>query len=67
MMIKIKVMLKKINFQMLAMAVGSFAVGIGTMHGVVQNYVHFAGVENEMGFAVLAFMLGILGLFGIKK
>tara|TARA_S200002703_G_scaffold119972_1_gene105746 strand:+ start:152 stop:352 length:201 start_codon:yes stop_codon:yes gene_type:complete len=66
-MIKIKVMLKKIDFKMLAMAVGSFAVGLGTMYGVVQNYIHFAGVENEMGFAVLAFMLGILGLFGIKK
>jgi len=60
-------MFKKINFKMLAMAVGSFAVGLGTMYGVVQNYVHFAGVENEMGFAFFAFMLGILGLFGIKN
>ena len=60
-------MLKKIDFKMLAMAICSFAIGLGTMHGVVQNYIHFAGVENEMGFALLAFMLGILGLFGIKK
>jgi hypothetical protein len=60
-------MFKKINFKMLAMAVGSFAVGLGTMYGVVQNYVHFAGVENEMGFAFFAFMIGILGLFGIKN
>ena len=60
-------MLKKIGFKMLAMAICSFAFGLGTMHGVVQNYIHFAGVENEMGFALLAFMLGILGLFGIKK
>jgi len=60
-------MLKKIDFKMLTMAIVSFAIGIGTMYGVVQNYIHFAGVENEMGFAVLAFMLGILGLFGIKK
>jgi len=60
-------MFKKINFKMLAMAVGSFAVGLGTMYGVVQNYVHFAGVENEMGFAFFAFILGILGLFGIKN
>ena len=60
-------MLKKIDFKFLVGAVGAFAVGLGTMHGVVQNYIHFAGVENEMGFAVLAFMLGILGLFGIKK
>jgi hypothetical protein len=60
-------MFKKIDFKMLAMAVGSFAVGLGTMYGVVQNYVHFAGVENEMGFAFFAFMIGILGLFGIKN
>ena len=60
-------MFKKIDFKMLAMAVGSFAVGLGTMYGVVQNYVHFAGVENEMGFAFFAFILGILGLFGIKN
>jgi hypothetical protein len=60
-------MFKKINFKMLAMAVGSFAVGLGTMYGVVQNYVHFAGVENEMGFAFFAFMIGMLGLFGIKN
>ena len=60
-------MLKKIDFKMLTMAIVSFAIGIGTMYGVVQNYIHFAGVENEMGFAILAFMLGILGLFGIKK
>jgi len=60
-------MFKKINFKILAMAVGSFAVGLGTMYGVVQNYVHFAGVENEMGFAFFAFMIGILGLFGIKN
>ncbi len=60
-------MFKKLDFKMLAMAVGSFAVGLGTMYGVVQNYVHFAGVENEMGFAFFAFMIGILGLFGIKN
>ena len=60
-------MFKKIDFKMLAMAVGSFAVGLGTMYAVVQNYVHFAGVENEMGFAFFAFMIGILGLFGIKN
>jgi len=60
-------MFKKIDFKMLAMAVGSFAVGLGTMYGVVQNYVHFAGVENEMGVAFFAFMIGILGLFGIKN
>ena len=66
-LIKIKVMLKKIDFKFLVGAVGAFAVGLGTMHGVVQNYIHFAGIENEMGFCFMSFMLGIICLMGIKK
>ena len=51
-LIKIKVMLKKIDFKYLVGAIGAFAVGLGTMHGVVQNYIHFAGIDNEMGFCL---------------
>jgi len=66
-LIKIKVMLKKIDFKYLVGAIGAFAVGLGTMHGVVQNYIHFAGIDNEMGFCVMSFMLGSFCLMGIKK
>jgi hypothetical protein len=60
-------MLKKIDFKYLVSAVGAFAVGLGTMHGVVQNYIPFAGVDNEIGFCIMAFMLGTICLMGIKK
>ena len=60
-------MLNKIDFKYLVGAIGAFAVGTGTMYGVVQNYIHFAGVDNEMGFCVMAFMLGVTCLMCIKK
>jgi hypothetical protein len=49
---KIKVMLKKIDFKYLVGAVGALSLGLLTMAGVVQNYIHFAGVANEMGFCI---------------
>jgi len=60
-------MLKKIDFKFLVGAVGAFAVGLGTMNGVVQNYIHFAGIDNEIGFCFMSFILGIFCLMGIKK
>ena len=64
---KIKVMLKKIDFKYLVGAVGALSLGLLTMAGVVQNYIHFAGIDNEMGFAFMALFLGIICIFGIKK
>lgn len=60
-------MLKKIDFKVLVVAVGALGLGLLTMAGVVQQYIHFAGVENEMGFAFIAMFMGIVCLFGIKK
>lgn len=60
-------MLKKIDFKYLVGAIGAFAVGLGTMAGIVQNYIPFAGIDNEMGFCVIAFMFSAMCLFGIKK
>jgi len=60
-------MLKKIDLKMLVGAVGAFTLAVGTMHGVVQNYIHFAGVENEMGFALMAMFLSVICMFCIKK
>jgi hypothetical protein len=37
------------------------------MAGIVQQYVHFAGVANEMGFALMAIFMSIICMFGIKK
>ena len=60
-------MLKKIDFKYLVGAISAFALSIGTMHGAVQNYIHFAGIDNEMAFCVMAFMLGGICLMCIKK
>ena len=60
-------MLKKIDFKVLVAAVGALGLGLLTMAGVVQQYIHFEGVENEMGFAFIAMFMGIVCLFGIKK
>ena len=60
-------MLQKIDFKMLLGAVGALGLGLLTMAGVVQNYIHFAGVENEMGFAFMSLFMGIICMFGIKK
>jgi len=64
---KIKVMLKKIDFKYLVGAIGALILGLLTMAGVVQNYIHFAGINNEMGFAFMAILLGVICIFGIKK
>ena len=60
-------MLKKIDFKYLVGAVSAFALGLGTMYGVVQNYIHFSGINNEMGFAFMTMFAGCLFTFGIKK
>lgn len=60
-------MFKKIDLKMLVGAGVAFTIAYGTMAGIVQNYIHFAGVDNEMGFFVCALMLGLICLMGIKK
>ena len=60
-------MLKKIDFKFLVVALGALGLGLLTMAGVVQNYIHFADPLNEMGFAFMAMFGGVVGLFGIKK
>ena len=60
-------MLKKIDFKFLVIALGALGLGLLTMAGVVQNYIHFAGVANEMGFALMAIFMSVICMFGIKK
>lgn len=60
-------MLKKIDFKYLIGAIGAFTISLGTMAGVVQDYIQFAGVDNEMAFCVCALMLGLICLMHSKK
>ena len=63
----IKVMLKKIDFKFLVIALSALSLGLLTMVGFVQSYIHFADPLNEMAFAFMAVFMGIVCLFGIKK
>ena len=53
------------NYQALLMTIVGFGLGIGTMNGVIQNYIGFAGVKNEMTLALLGMMVGIGGVLSI--
>ena len=60
-------MLNKIDFKYLVGAIGALSLGLLTMAGVVQNYIHFAGIDNEMAFAGMSLFGGVLFSLGIKK
>ena len=40
------------NYQIILTAIGSFLVGVSILNGTAQQYVYFAGPENELGCAV---------------
>jgi len=68
MLIKIiKVMLNKIDFRFLAGALISLIISLLTIAGITQQLIHFADPINEFAFTVMALMLSITFLFGIKK
>jgi hypothetical protein len=52
-----------IHFGYLTGAIAAFLIALFTMTGDVQNYIHFAGVANEMGFCFFALMLSVICLF----
>jgi uncharacterized membrane protein required for colicin V production len=53
------------NYQILLTSILSFFVGITILNGVAQQYVHFAGPENELGCATIALTMGVLSLYGL--
>ena len=53
------------NYQAILMIIIGFGLGIGTISGVVQNYIGFAGVDNEMAFSFMGMMIGTLGIFAV--
>ena len=42
----------------------SFAIAVLLMAGIPQQYIHFAGLKNEMGCCFIAFMMGGVTLYG---
>jgi len=53
------------NYQAILMTVVGIGISILTMKGTIQQYITFQGVANEMAFAVIGLMLGLMGLIGI--
>jgi hypothetical protein len=53
------------NYQIILTAILSFGVGISILNGTAQQYVYFAGPENELGCAIIALTMGVLSTFAI--
>jgi uncharacterized membrane protein len=53
------------NYQAILITIVGIGIGILTMKGTIQQYITFQGVANEMAFAVVGLMLGLMGLIGI--
>lgn len=57
----------KINKTNLVLVVAYLLIAIGTISGVLQEYIHFKGVINEMAVIALSLSGAIAFTFGIKK
>ena len=57
-------MLVKINFTALIVAILGTGLFLGTIFGKIQQVINFADPLNEMGFALLGLIIGMMGLFG---
>jgi hypothetical protein len=53
------------NYQIILTAILSFGVGISILNGTAQQYIPFAGIENELGCATIALTMGVLSLYAI--
>ncbi len=53
------------QYQIILTAILSFVVAYFILNGTAQQYVPFAGPENELGCAVIALTMGTLSIFGI--
>ena len=54
------------NYQALLLVALGFTLGVQTMNGVLQSYIHFAGVKNEMAVAFAGILLGLCGIASIN-
>jgi len=54
------------NYQAILLVTVGFTLGVQTMNGFLQSYIHFAGVKNEMAFAFVSILMGVMGLFAIN-
>ena len=57
----------QINIKFLAFSIAFFTVALMVMTGVLQNYINFQSIDNEIAFTFVALFGGIAFLFGLKK
>ena len=60
-------MMKQINKTNLGLVVAYLLIAIGTISGVLQEYIHFSGVLAEMAVLALSLFGAIAFSFGLKK
>jgi len=53
------------NYQAILIALCGFGMSYSIVIGKAQQYIHFAAIENEIGCATFAGLIGIGGLIGI--
>jgi hypothetical protein len=53
------------NLKIIMVSILSLMVGIGILNGTIQEYITFAGPENELGCAVISLSMGVLSLMCI--
>ena len=53
------------NYQIILTSFVSFFVAVNILNGTAQQYVHFAGPENELGCATIALTMGVLSTYAI--
>ena len=51
-----------IDIKYFAIAIASFTAAILLAQGTIQKFIHFAGVENEMGCFAMAGLMGTISL-----
>ena len=62
-----KKFINNIDIKFLIIALASFGLSFCTLAGITQQYIHFAGIDNEMAFTAFTAMVGMVGLSGIRK
>tara|TARA_A200000159_G_scaffold120410_1_gene114518 strand:+ start:104 stop:301 length:198 start_codon:yes stop_codon:yes gene_type:complete len=53
------------NYQAILTTLVGLGITYFTMNGTIQNHIHFEDVLNEMAFAVVGLMIGLMGLIAI--
>ena len=53
------------NYQAIFVTVGGFSTAFSTMNGTVQQYINFTNPLNEIVFACIGVILGLIGLVSI--